>query len=103
MSEECIGCEWYGKPYWSIINPCSHCTKRYKNKTIKVKNYSIKIDNKELYDKIEQLKSQLQEEKKIKEDAIEYVKSNAFEQHTREYGMLTLVDADELLSILERK
>jgi hypothetical protein len=24
---KCKGCEWHNKPYWSIINPCEHCTR----------------------------------------------------------------------------
>lgn len=24
---KCKGCEWYNKPYWSIINPCEHCAR----------------------------------------------------------------------------
>ena len=23
----CIGCEYYNKPYWNIINPCDNCPK----------------------------------------------------------------------------
>ena len=26
----CIGCEYYNKPYWSIISPCKNC---YRNRT----------------------------------------------------------------------
>ncbi len=22
---KCKSCQWYGKPYWSIINPCDNC------------------------------------------------------------------------------
>ena len=25
--KKCKGCQWYGKPYWSIINPCDNCPK----------------------------------------------------------------------------
>lgn len=24
---KCKNCQWYGKPYWSIINPCDNCNK----------------------------------------------------------------------------
>ena len=24
-SNKCKNCQWYGKPYWSIINPCDNC------------------------------------------------------------------------------
>ena len=39
---KCKGCEWYGKPYWSIINPCDNCPRedveiitRWQDPTIK--------------------------------------------------------------------
>ena len=22
---KCKNCQWYGKPYWSVINPCDNC------------------------------------------------------------------------------
>lgn len=28
---KCKGCEWYGKPYWSIINPCDNCPRENTN------------------------------------------------------------------------
>ena len=24
-ASKCKNCQWYGKPYWSIINPCDNC------------------------------------------------------------------------------
>ena len=30
---KCKGCEWYGKPYWSIINPCDNCPNENDNIT----------------------------------------------------------------------
>lgn len=57
MSEECLGCEWYNKPYWSIISPCTNCPKRFKNNTIKVTKYSINIDKTDLYKRIEELRN----------------------------------------------
>lgn len=24
---KCKNCEWYGKPYWSVINPCDNCNR----------------------------------------------------------------------------
>lgn len=59
MNEECLGCEWYNKPYWSIINPCANCPKRFKNNTIKVTKYSINIDKTDLYKEIEQLQQRI--------------------------------------------
>jgi len=28
---KCKGCQWYGKPYWSIINPCDNCPRENTN------------------------------------------------------------------------
>ena len=63
---KCKNCQWYGKPYWSIINPCDNCpmenvetithwidpTIQEKDKEIERLNNDIKIllkenDNKE--------------------------------------------------------
>ena len=59
MNEECVNCEWYNKPYWSIISPCTNCTKRFNKKSVTVKQYSINIDKKELYKEIEDLKQRI--------------------------------------------
>ena len=24
---KCKNCQWYGKPYWSVINPCDNCNR----------------------------------------------------------------------------
>lgn len=66
MSEECLGCEWYNKLYWSIISPCTNCPKRFKNNTIKVTKYSINIDKTDLYKRIEELQQRI-------DKAIEYI------------------------------
>ena len=60
MNEECLGCKWYNKPYWSIISPCTNCPKRFKNNTIKVTKYSINIDESDLYKQIEELQQRIE-------------------------------------------
>jgi hypothetical protein len=40
----CMGCEYYNKPYWSIVNPCTSCprvhnTGGYVTTNIKVENH----------------------------------------------------------------
>lgn len=32
--KKCKNCQWYGKPYWSIINPCDNCPNENDYKTI---------------------------------------------------------------------
>ena len=68
MNEDCLGCEWYNKPYWSIISPCTNCSKRFKEKPIKVTKYSINIDKSDLYTKIEQLQQENEQLKEINEE-----------------------------------
>lgn len=29
----CMGCQWYNKPYWSVVNPCHNCHKFYNTVT----------------------------------------------------------------------
>ena len=31
--DKCKNCQWYGKPYWSIINPCDNCSNENDNIT----------------------------------------------------------------------
>lgn len=26
--DPCIGCEYYNKPYWSVVSPCTSCPRR---------------------------------------------------------------------------
>jgi len=85
---KCKGCEWYGKPYWSIMNPCDNCPRentnvetitRWQDPTIEEyrkeierlqERNEINIDrNIEAYKIVEQL------EKRI-EKAIEYIENN---------------------------
>ena len=73
MNEDCLGCEWYNKPYWSIISPCTNCSKRFKEKPIKVTKYSININKSDLYEQIEKLQ---QENKQLKEINEEHKKLN---------------------------
>ena len=32
--DKCKNCQWYGKPYWSIINPCDSCPNENDYKTV---------------------------------------------------------------------
>lgn len=46
--DKCKNCQWYGKPYWSIVNPCDNCPMenvetftRWVDPTIKEKDKEI--------------------------------------------------------------
>ena len=100
MNEECINCEWYNKPYWSIISPCTNCTKRFNKKSVTVTQYSINIDKKELYKEIEQLQQENQSLKDSRENAIEYIKERTeFNQYSEVYP--SVLDAREVKRLLE--
>lgn len=43
---KCKNCQWYGKPYWSIINPCDSCPNENNYKTI------ITIDREPLFKEV---------------------------------------------------
>ena len=78
---KCKNCEWYNKPYWSIINPCDNCPRendgvviisRWQDPTIdELRNALIKAETDNLYlnDENKYLKSIIKEVK-------EYVRSN---------------------------
>lgn len=40
---KCKNCQWYNKPYWSIINPCDSCPNENSNITI------VEIDGKPIF------------------------------------------------------
>ena len=33
---KCKNCEWFGKPYWSVINPCDRCPREIENNNIEI-------------------------------------------------------------------
>lgn len=45
-ASKCKNCQWYGKPYWSIINPCDSCPNENNYKTI------ITIDREPLFKEV---------------------------------------------------
>ena len=56
MSEEkCRGCKWYGKPYWSVINPCDNCHRENTTYQLSDKLAKKVID---LQQKVEQLEKE---------------------------------------------
>ena len=62
---KCKGCEWYGKPYWSIINPCDNCPRE---------NTNVEIITRWQDPTIEELKTQLQQKENILKEI--YTKAN---------------------------
>lgn len=53
---KCKGCEWYGKPYWSIINPCENCPREETNVVIITRWTDTTIEEKDK--EIKRLKKQ---------------------------------------------
>ena len=64
---KCKGCEWYGKPYWSIINPCDNCPRE---------NTNVEILTRWQDPTIEELKTQLQQKENIIKEVRKYIKDN---------------------------
>ena len=95
---KCKGCERYGKPYWSIINPCDNCPRE---------NTNVEIITRWEDPTIEELETQLQQKENIIKEVREYI-----EEHTtyERYGYideLQLVDLDfsitDLKQILDKE
>ena len=64
---KCKGCQWYNKPYWSIINPCDNCPRESTNIEIftrwvdpTIEEYKKEIDR--LNNIIDELEKALKEE-----------------------------------------
>lgn len=53
---KCKGCQWYNKPYWSIINPCDNCPRE---------NTNVEIITRWQDPTIEEFKTQLQQKENI--------------------------------------
>ena len=51
---KCKGCQWYGKPYWSVINPCDNCLRENDNVQIPTRIEYTSVD--ETDSKVEELK-----------------------------------------------
>ena len=52
---KCKGCQWYNKPYWSIINPCENCPREETNVEIITRWIDPTIEEKDK--EIERLKA----------------------------------------------
>ena len=84
---KCKGCQWYNKPYWSVVSPCNSC---YKDEEITV--YISPKGYGESYHELEH---------KI-EKAIEYIENHKLD---RKQNMTTILDSytmqeRDLLNIL---
>ena len=55
---KCKGCQWYNKPYWSIINPCDVCLKENTNIEILTRWHDPTIE--EYQKEIERLKERIE-------------------------------------------
>ena len=61
---KCKGCQWYNKPYWSIINPCDNCPRE---------NTNVEIITRWQDPTIEELRTQLQQKENIIKEVREYI------------------------------
>ena len=75
---KCKGCEWNGKPYWSIINPCDNCPRENTNIEILTRWQDTTIE--EYKKEISRLNNIIEElEKELRKDMEVYIcgRSNA--------------------------
>lgn len=63
---KCKNCQWYGKPYWSIINPCDNCPME----NVETVTHWVDPTIKELQNEIERLNK---EHKKTIDMAIHFI------------------------------
>ena len=114
---KCKNCQWYGKPYWSIINPCDNCPNENDYKTI------IQIDGEPVFKEAiteEQLKKAMEGKsifeitieakdkeierlnKKIKEvrEWIRIVQTDEDRKHLE--PIISTDELDEILEILDK-
>ena len=91
---KCKGCQWYGKPYWSIINPCDSCPRE----DMEVQAFTIKQYGK-TYKIIEELQQKVEQLENIRKEAIEYVETiQKSENNINPY----ILHAPTLLNILSK-
>ena len=78
---KCKNCQWYGKPYWSIINPCDNCPMenvetftRWQDPTIE--EYKKEIDR--LNNVIDGLEKWLEEKQQEYEGIYDYYERSCY-------------------------
>lgn len=64
---------------------------------------TIRIASQSIQDYIEQLEQQCKKQKEVINKANQYIQNSSLEVATKEYGMLTVCDSNELLQMLEDK
>lgn len=82
---KCKGCQWYGKPYWSIINPCDNCPRE---------NTNIEIITRWQDPTIEELQKRI-------DKAIEYLKDNACYENTISELFCDDLNYDDCMELLK--
>ena len=93
---KCKGCQWYGKPYWSIINPCENCFRENTNKEREIAGVKI-IVSKEAYD---EYKGTLQEQLEEKDEEITRLEE---EKETQAKTIKSLLEENERLKYIGHK
>ena len=73
---KCKNCQWYGKPYWSIINPCDNCSMENVETFTRWQDPTVEEYKKE----IDRLNNIINELEKWIESKIDTVKYNSFDE-----------------------
>lgn len=106
---KCKNCQWYGKPYWSIINPCDSCPNENDYKTV-IQVDGIPIIKEALTDEELEIamnkKSIFELTLEEKDKEIERLKAIIYKAHKMiydNYGVLDKYQIDMLDDILTSK
>ena len=94
---KCKNCQWYGKPYWSIINPCDNCPRE---------NTNVEIITRWQDPTIKELQNQLQQKENIIKEAREYIENNIvinFDKVGFKTDKVAGIVIDKLLEILDKE
>ena len=94
---KCKNCQWYNKPYWSIINPCDNCPKENTNIEIITRWQDTTIE--EYQSEIERLHSIIKEVRKYIKDEEKEGSKLVFRYEDGKYyeaGILEILDKENI-------
>ena len=95
---KCKNCQWYGKPYWSIINPCDNCPMENVEKFTHWVDPTIEQKDKE----IERLNNIIDELEKDLEEVFIKMKEKQVRIGGRGYYYTDLIPIEDVLDKLKK-
>lgn len=86
--DPCMGCQYYNKPYWSIVSPCDSCPRIYGTDSFMTTATTQTYTNTNSYFK--------------KTERIEDFIKRFWEAVNEEYGYRHMLDFDEIQKIFDK-